>query len=370
MRKIDIIKKIDKFVGRFFCLFMSFTSKKTTTKLPGKSILLIRPGGIGDAVLLIPTILALKNKYPETQITVLAEKRNGAIFKLCPAVSEVLYYDNPKELLTAIRGQYDVVIDTEQWHRLSAVVARLTLAPILIGYAANERQRLFSHPIPYSHDEYETESFYHLLTPLHILPPELVSLPFLHIPQELELRACALLGHVAETSFVVIFPGASIPEKRWGVDRFRKVVALLAEMEIPVVMVGGKEDAEDGGAIVTGLKGLNLAGKTTIVETAAIIARGSVLVSGDSGMLHIGVGLGKPTVSLFGPSNIQKWAPKGSDHIVIHKKQQCSPCSRFGYTQKCKINAKCVSDITVDEVFAAVEKLLNRQIKTEGNQLN
>ena len=99
--------------------------------LPRK-ILIIRPGGIGDAVLLIPVISALKEICPEAEISVLAEKRNGSVFRLCPMIDRTLHYDKPLEMIRAIRDSFDVVIDTEQWHRLSAVVARLTRAPMLI----------------------------------------------------------------------------------------------------------------------------------------------------------------------------------------------------------------------------------------------
>lgn len=326
--RIRLLKLIDRLMGVILTAYLPSASLRP---FPApRRFLVIRPGGIGDAVLLIPTILLLKKNYPEAQIILLAEKRNGAVFNDCSAISDVLCYENPRELLTAIRGQFDVVIDTEQWHRLSAVVARLTGAPMLIGYATNERQRLFSHPIPYCHDEYEVESFYHLLAPLHIVPPEPVPLPFLHITPDLEQRAGALLGQLGESPFVVIFPGASIPERRWGADRFRQVVAQLAEMGIPAVVVGGKEDTEDGRAIIAATNGLNLAGKTSLAESAAVIEKGAVLLSGDSGILHIGVGLGKPTVSLFGPGIEKKWAPHGENHIVINKHLPCSPCTKFG----------------------------------------
>lgn len=111
--------------------------------IPG-SFLIIRPGGIGDAVLLIPAIQALKQKYPDAVISVLAEKRNASTFRLCPHIKEIFLYDKPKQLFKAIRGNFDVVVDTEQWHRLSAVVARLSGACVSIGYATNERKKLFS----------------------------------------------------------------------------------------------------------------------------------------------------------------------------------------------------------------------------------
>jgi ADP-heptose:LPS heptosyltransferase len=82
------------------------------------------------------------------------------------------------------------------------------------------------------------------------------------------------------------------------------------------------------------------------------------LLSGDSGVLHIAMGLGVPTVSLFGPGRAGKWAPRGERHIVINKGLSCSPCTTFGTTPPCPISAQCLNDITVDEVFNAVAVLL------------
>jgi ADP-heptose:LPS heptosyltransferase len=108
--------------------------------------------------------------------------------------------------------------------------------------------------------------------------------------------------------------------------------------------------------------GLNLAGATTLAETAAVIKKSALLLSGDSGVLHIAVGLGVPTVSLFGPGRVKKWAPQGEHHIVINKELPCSPCTTFGHTPPCPIHAQCMRDISVDEVVTAVTMLLTSGI--------
>lgn len=321
-----------------------------------RRVLLIRPGGIGDALLLIPALAALKEHFPQIEITVLAERRNGAAFALCSVVDRLLLYDKPADLLRVLRGGYDLVIDTEQWHRLSAVVARLARAPLSIGFATNDRKRLFSHGICYSHDEYEVHSFFNLLQPLGILSPE-YKVPFLVVPVEATDRAESLVAPLSGQRFVTLFPGASIPERRWGADRFRAVAEKLAKAGIPVVVVGGKDDAPDGERIADGL-GINLAGRTSLAETAAVLARSAVLLSGDSGVLHIAVGLGVPTVSLFGPGILAKWGPKGVNNRVITKQLPCSPCTRFGTTPPCPIHARCLADITVTEVLGALRQLL------------
>lgn len=147
MNRVRLLKMIDAVVGRAAACVAS--GMPLSTAQPGSigSILLIRPGGIGDAVLLVPAITAIRKALPQATITVLAERRNAAAFSLCPQVDRPLRYDIPSELATAVRGRYDLVIDTEQWHRLSAVVARLCRPKMLIGFGTNERRRLFTHAI-------------------------------------------------------------------------------------------------------------------------------------------------------------------------------------------------------------------------------
>lgn len=356
---IRLMKTVDNLLGR---VAVSLLPRPSRSAIPDdiRSVLIIRPGGIGDAVLLVPALLAFKEKFPSAKITILAEQRNRAVFLLCPAVDRVLLYDRSLDLLKAVRGRYDVVIDSEQWHRLSAVVARMTRAPVLTGFATNERSRLFTHQVAYSHDDYEVVSFFNLMGPLGIRSGYAVE-RYLSIPEEAAVTASKLLGDYESVSFVTVFPGASIAERRWGVDRFRRVAELLSVFGVRMVVVGGRADRQAGETIVAEGLGLNLVGQTSLEVTAAILDRSALLVSGDSGLLHIAVGLGKPTVSLFGPGRARKWAPQGERHIVINRKLPCSPCTTFGTTPSCPRDAECMRTITPDEVANAVTMLLTAE---------
>jgi heptosyltransferase II len=324
-----------------------------------RRILVIRPGGIGDALLLIPAILALREKFPAAEIKLLAGKRNSSAFQLCPAVDHLLLHDEPRDLWRALRGGYDLVIDSEQWGRLSAVVTRLS-APVSIGFATNNRKRLFTHQVPYSHDHYEALSFFRLLEPLGIQPPEKLRSPFLVIPPDSASAADTLLAKVHGRPFAVVYPGAGTRERRWGHQRFREVAQRLVLMGLQVVVVGGEEDEDEGDFIVRPCGGVNLAGKTTLAETAAVIARSIILVTGESGILQLGVGLGIPTVSLFGPGIEAKWGGQGEGDVVVNRRLACSPCSRFGSTPRCPSQVRCLSEITPQEVVAAIDKLLSK----------
>ncbi len=355
---IQLMKVLDGTIGRLAGYLMpvpEINHKLDTIN----SLLLIRPGGIGDAVLLAPAIRSIKKHHPNIHITILAEKRNAGVFPLISGINRLLCYDRPGEFVQALQGSYDVVIDTEQSHRLSAVVARLVSAPVKIGFDTNERRRMFTNSIPYSHEDYEALSFAHLLEPLGIEAGRVeMGAPFLSIPDTASGKAAGLLKALHNQPFVAVFPGASIPERRWGAERFRRVADMLSGFGIKTVVVGGKEDRQQSEVIVGGGAGLNLAGLTSLAETAAVIQRSALLLSGDSGVLHIAVGLGVPTVSLFGPGRAKKWAPRGERHIVINRELPCSPCTTFGTTPPCPIDARCMRDISVDEVVNAVTMLL------------
>lgn len=355
-----LLKQVDRLAGRLAASLLPRPVPRQTNA-PLKSILVIRPGGIGDAVLLAPALHALQKSYPGVSIDVLAERRNAGAFALCPGLRSVSRYDVPAEFFSVLRSRYDVVIDTEQWHRLSAVVARIVRAGIKIGFATNERRRLFTHPIPYEQDDYEADSFMCLLTPLGISGAGEGGGPFLAVPARDAESVEQLLGGLKGRRFVALFPGASIAERRWGAERFASLAALLVQRGVGVVVVGG-ESERAAGRTVEAAGGLSLCGRTGLAATAAVIGRSALLVSGDSGILHIAVGLGIPTVSLFGPGRAKKWAPRNGYHTVINKELPCSPCTTFGYTPKCPEDARCMADIAVDEVKGAVLAVLEKII--------
>lgn len=355
---VHLAKNLDLLIGCPLASLLPLPYKNPLSSAP-RSILLIRPGGIGDAVLLAPAIHALKITFPSLHISVLAEQRNANAFALIPDVDQVYCYDRPSEFIDALRSSYEMVIDTEQWHRLSAVVTRLVRAPIKIGFNTNERRRMFTHTVPYSHDDYETESFLRLVGTLcnGTTRTNDLAVPFLAIPEQIRCRASKLLEPLQDKPYLVIFPGASIAERRWGADRFREVARLLAGKGLQIVVVGSSVDQHDATIISENL-GVNLAGTTSIAETAAVIAGSALFISADSGILHIAVGLDVPTVSLFGPGIAAKWAPRGDKHRVINHNLPCSPCTRFGTTPPCPHHVRCMQEITSAEVFEAAMQLL------------
>ena len=355
--KATLLKRFDALAGPLVTRLLGKAGGSLLAGSP-RSALVIRPGGIGDAVLLVPALRALMAASPECRIDILAEKRNAPAFLLCPGIGTVHLYDSPSGLAAALKGGYDLVVDTEQWYRLSAVIARLIRAPRSIGFATNDRGRLFTDPVIYAQLDYEAYSFFRLLAPLGIDPPASVSAPFLTVPASAAYAAGRLLAPLKGRPFVAMFPGGSIPRKEWGAANFRATALALNSAGIAVVVVGGEDARLAGDVIAEGGAALNLAGKGTLAESAALIARAQLLVSGDSGLLHIAAGVGTPTVSLFGPSDPVKWGPKGEGHLAFSPALPCAPCSMFGTVPSCGVTVRCM-DATPAQVAEAVLRLLD-----------
>ncbi len=361
MLKQHLIKIIDSLTGKPVCMILPSPPVPINTH-PPVSILIIRPGGIGDALLLAPAIREIRRQYPDTLLTILAEKRNSGAFSLIPEINQVWQYDSITQMWAAIRSRPYIVIDTEQWHRLSAIAARLTGAGQLIGFATNERKRLFTDPVPYTHKSHEINSFLQLLIPLGIKLPTELQVPFLSVPPSAQRETRQLLMPLENKPFITIFPGASIAPRRWEAEKFHQLAKILNTRGFNIIVIGDKGDLSAGEKIITkGINGINLAGQTTLVQSAAIVERSEVLISGDSGILHMAAGLGIPSVSLFGPGIAAKWAPRGQKHIVINKNISCSPCTKFGHTPKCPKHTACIKQISVAEVSRAALRLLLRQ---------
>jgi len=357
LNKITFLKKLDAIAGPLLARLLPASLPHNQPPLVVQRVLFIRPGGIGDAALLIPTIKALTVSYPQVIIEVLAEKRNGAVFDMCPQIAKVFYYDNWRDWHKFLVRRYDIIVDTEQWHYLSAIIARLLRAPVRCGFATNERQNLFTHTANYSHDSYEVDSFYSLLAAVGLDVSQSAGGVFLDISTVVEDRSRALLPYVDATPYVVLFPGASIKERRWSGSAFHTVAERCNGLGYGVVVVGGGKDIQIGEQIVATLQGVNLAGKTTLAETAVILKGAKLLISGDSGVLHLAAGVDCPTVALFGPGIINKWAPRGENHKVVSLDLPCAPCTKFGTTPECTEGGRCIKEISVDMVWDVVKTL-------------
>ncbi len=371
--KADILKVGDALVGWPIAVLLSpFARQGTPAALseaaagaglaaaaPPRRALVIRPGGIGDAVLFLPMLTELRRAWPQAEIDLLVEKRNAGVVRGLGLVDRVLLYDRfPGGLPHALAARYDVVIDTEQYHRASAIVAFLTRAPRRIGFGTNVRRLLLTDALPYDQSVYEARSFLELARRATGREPRWdPEQPFLPLDPEAVRFAAQALEPLGDRPRVAIHPGASIPERRWPPERYAEVAAQLAAQGVGIAVLGGREDVKAAAAIAERLAGqaaVNLAGKSTLAQAAAIVAQVDVYVSADTGVLHLAYAVGTRTVHLFGPGVLSKWGPPGHRFRSIAADAPCSPCTVYGYTPPCNQGNVCMLRIEPARVVREV----------------
>ena len=337
------IKLIDLFFGTFLAFILP--SQKSQEHAPGevKKILIIRPGGIGDAVFLLPILKILREQ--SISFDIICEKRNAEVF-----ISQgygVYIYTDFKQLFSVLQKSYDVVIDTEQWHYLSALVSYFVKAPYKIGFSSRLlRAKLFNKRVSYDQNGYELDNFIALFDDLIVSTdkPRDINNCF-DIPQSLQAWA---QQQSLERS-ICLFLGGSIPLRRFSEAQLKFIIQEILSKDCHVVLLGGN-DVESLSRQILGISPdnriLNFVGKISLLQSAALIKRSQKFIGPDSGLMHLACAAGTPVIAVFGPGNLNKWKPQGLQHKIISNHVPCSPCTRFGYTvTTCHKTYICVRDI-------------------------
>ncbi|MDA3798882.1 MAG: glycosyltransferase family 9 protein [Kiritimatiellae bacterium] len=362
-----LIKGLDSFVGGIICYIIGLClyNSKRTQNVPEKPsrILVIRPGGIGDMLLLLPLLTVLRKKFPNAEIHIVCEKRNVQALELADLnIRPILYNSNPFTFLaTIIHTKYDIAIDTEQFHKFSAIFAFLSGAQIRVGFKiAPKRNPLYTHLINYDLIGYEADEFFKLLSCLDIkkdLFPDISNV--IKIDDEESKNLIAEQGKI-----IVIHPSASTDYKLWHRTRFAKLLVLMHEKysDHKIMVVGSQDERQYAVYLRDDLEAKNIDikvfnGEFSLRETALLINRAELFIGSDSGLAHLAVLLNIPSITLFGPSDAKKWGIQSDRHKCIFSQRTCAPCFIFGYQNPCQSKA-CMQDIPVDEVFDAVQELI------------
>lgn len=333
------------------------------------NILVIKLRYIGDVLLATPVLRALRGRFPSVRLTMLVNRGTEDVLRRNPDLDEVLTLermDLAGQLRFASelrRRAFDCVIDLTDADR-SAILAWLAGAPVRIGFNEEHRWRglLYSDIVPARPDsEHRLE---HDLAALHLLGIEpKAEPPVLRTAPEDEAAAARLLAGVGvdpadRRPLVMLQPGARYWFKAWPVERFAALADRLTERHGCLVLIGGSH-AERGAmeAIRAQARSapLVLAGRTSLLEFAALLKRCALFVGNDNGPMHMAAALGVPVVTLFGPSDPAVWGPRGRRVQVLYKGLDCRRC----FHPTCfRGEQSCMKLITVEEVVAAAEREL------------
>jgi lipopolysaccharide heptosyltransferase II len=316
-------------------------------------ILIRSSNWLGDAVMSVPAVRAIKNGRPDVHVTIAAPDKIAPMWKLIPEVDAIIPLPEGS-LLSVVRllkqqMPFDVAILFPNSLRV-ALESWLSGIPRRVGYRGHSRSWLV--------DQIVRE-------PRKPGPPEHHSLRFLRIAREcgaetsnIEVPKPNQTSNIKHETLIGLCPGAEYgPAKRWLPERFAEAAAkITARSSAQWILFGTKNDAAIGEQIAAAIGNhcVNRIGQTTIDQLIDELRRCRLLLTNDTGTMHLAALLGVPVVAIFGSTEPRLTGPLGNGHTILRHHVECSPC----FLRECPIDFRCMKAVSADEVADAVLSML------------
>jgi lipopolysaccharide heptosyltransferase II len=323
------------------------------TRLKPFRILIRSSNWLGDAAMTVPAVRRIKWGRPDAVVTILCKSKLAEFWQLVKEVDEVVTVepgDSVFQVASKIRGRFDaaVLLPNSVRTGLEAWLARI---PRRVGYKRPWRNVFLNQFVP---------------EPKQPRPLEHQTLYYLRIAErigaDLEEALEPITGWQPEEGLVGLCPGAEYgPAKRWP-DFHLAAKQLTAERSLKWLIFGTAKETSIASGIVNELGSdvTDLTGRTTMFELIQQLRRCQLLLTNDTGTMHLAAFLGIPTVSIFGSTEPALTGPLGAEHIVLRHHVECSPC----FLRECPIDFRCMKAVTVEEVVKAVNRALTRISRT------
>ncbi|MBW1956045.1 MAG: glycosyltransferase family 9 protein [Deltaproteobacteria bacterium] len=373
----------DKYLGIPLCYWLHFFKEaagrfqKKTPDRPVQKILLIKFWGIGNIIMLFPTIKALREHYPSAVIDFFTLSQNRQALEGNPHINQAFFLRNDrfaafawtylKNAALLRRNDYDLVLDFEQFAKTSSVFALLVGKRERIGFdtPAQGRGIAYSRKVAYLDYPHMVETFFRIAKGAGVDHADLTLLPLEISDADRKAADRFLEGHgVREEDFLVgmhLGSGENMLPRRWEKEKFARLADCLMEKHAAKVVFTGHGEHEvrlvsDAIALML-QKPINAAGKLTLKALAELIRRCRFFVSNDTAPVHIASAMGTPVVGFYGPNTPYLYGPRGENNLVFYRDLYCSPCIT-NYNAKIShcTDPKCIRDIRVEEVLDAIEK--------------
>lgn len=330
-----------------------------------RAILVVRLGALGDIVHALPVAAALRVRYPEARIDWVVDERHQALLELVPVVDRTIALRSmtlslPRRVASLRRalraGRYDLALDVQGLLK-SAAVARMSGANRVVGFArAHLREPMAGRLYTETHDPGGAA---------HVVEKNLalaaaVGAEGATIRFPLRVPASTALETVRVTTgdhpFAVVNPGAAWPNKRWPAARFGALATWLRDTHrlVSIVTWGPDDRAVAEAVVAAGGGAAVLAPPTAVGDLAAVLAEAALVVSGDTGPLHLASALGAPVVAVHGPTDPVRNGPWAPGDLAVSQFADC----QCRYQRRCHAATRCLDAVTVDMVRATVTRRL------------
>jgi len=342
---------------------------------PGR-ILLVRLSAIGDILFASPLIAAFRRAYPQARIAWLTQPEYRSLLEHHPDLDQVIDWPlrdwrtlwRARRLRTlareigALRGRllgegFDLAVDLQGLLK-SAVPTYLTAAGERIGLGSREGGRwLMTRVVPRGGDPERIGSEYLHLAATLGLPLQDFAMALHYGPEEAAFAAELVAREGLTAGFAVLCPFTTRPQKHWREERWGLLAERIPnELGLATVLLGGPGDRPAAGRIgrLAARPPLDLAGQTSLLQAAALIDRSALLIGVDTGLGHMGIAFGRPSLLLFGSTCPYRDTTRANARVLYHR-LDCSPCKR---RPTCQGAFTCMGAIQVNEVLGAAREVM------------
>lgn len=336
-----------------------------------RNILVRSTNWIGDVIMTLPALAAIRKTLPKAKISVLAKPWVAELLHLSPAVDEVILFQSPG-IHSGVAGKFRLAAELKkksfdaaillQNAIEAAILAHLAGIPVRAGYNSDGRGLLLTHSVGRTKEIRRVHQIDYYLEMVKALGFQSAGRDVrLQLGDDYAGIADDLLkkyGAVVGAPLIGVAPGATYgPAKMWFPDRFARVAdRLIEEFGAQVILFGSRADHKTTEQVCryAAHPMIDIAGRTTLKEAIALIAKCRLFLSNDSGLMHVAGALGIPTIAIFGSTNPVTTSPVGEKSFIITKAVDCSPCLK----KTCPTDFRCMDLIGADEVYEAAKKLL------------
>jgi lipopolysaccharide heptosyltransferase II len=330
-----------------------------------RRVLVVLFGAIGDVTRALPLLHRVRRGYPTAHIAWAVEPLSAPLLENHPALNECIIFERARgvrgfaSFLRHVRQQrFDLVLDLGRQLK-SGITALASGAPVRVGFdrtSGREGNWCFQtttvKPPPHMSSKLAQFLCFGDLLGLDPVPVEFGLAPTV-VESE---RVSELLRGLARP-FAAFVLGSSCPSRRWFPDRTAATAqALWSDRGYPAVLLGTEADRSFAARVATALDCpvLDLVGATNLREAIGVLRHAAIVISPDSGAMHLAAAVGRPVVSLWGATSAARSAPHGSEALTLIGHAGCAPC----YLKHCPIGRVCMEDVRVEDVLAHVSTVL------------
>ena len=329
-----------------------------------RSIVIRGPNWVGDAVLSVPAIKAVRARFPHSKITLMVRPWVGGLFRSASFIDEVWLRPRPRlrEWFGAVREvrqrEFDLALLLPNSFE-SALTVFAAGVPVRAGYATDGRGFLLTERVDRPIENRHQVTYYLDLirSVFGVVEEPTTEIVASEAERDGARQLLESEGLGPEARLLVLNPGAAFGSaKRWHEDRFAQVAdKIVEEFQLQTVVVGSASETPIADRIRNRMKhpAVALTGRTDLETLLGVLSLASLMITNDSGPMHMAAALGIPTVAIFGSTDAEVTRPSGPwTHVVKHE-VSCSPC----LLRECPIDHRCMEAVSVDDVFEAAKSI-------------